>query len=75
MLAAREQGSDPRTERIASPVSLCGRIQYEELGAAILGRAFPGAEIGPMKSFVRLSFFRVFDLLLSTSNPGLKRAR
>jgi integrase len=25
-----------------------------------------------MKSFVRPSFFRVFDLLLSTSNPGLK---
>jgi hypothetical protein len=28
-----------------------------------------------MKSLVRPSFFRVFDLLLSTSNPGLKRAR
>ena len=28
-----------------------------------------------MKSFVRPSFFRVFDLLLSTSNPGLKRSR
>jgi hypothetical protein len=28
-----------------------------------------------VKSFVRPSFFRVFDLLLSTSNPGLKRSR
>ena len=28
-----------------------------------------------MKSLVRPSFFRVFDLLLSTSNPGLRRAR
>jgi hypothetical protein len=28
-----------------------------------------------MKNFVRPSFFRVFDLLLSTTNPGLKRSR
>jgi hypothetical protein len=28
-----------------------------------------------MKSLVRPSFFRVFDLLLSTTNPGLKLAR
>jgi hypothetical protein len=28
-----------------------------------------------MKSFVRPSFFRVFDLLLTTSNPGLKQSR
>jgi hypothetical protein len=28
-----------------------------------------------MKSFVSPSFFRVFDLLLSTTNPGMKRAR
>jgi hypothetical protein len=27
-----------------------------------------------MKSLSRPSFFRVFDLLLSTSNPGLKRS-
>jgi hypothetical protein len=26
-----------------------------------------------MKSFARPSFFRLFDLLLATSNPGLKR--
>ena len=28
-----------------------------------------------MKSFARPSFFRLFDLLLSTTNPGLKLAR
>ena len=28
-----------------------------------------------MKSLARPSFFRVFDLLLSTTNPGLKRTR
>ncbi len=28
-----------------------------------------------MKSFARPSFFRLFDLLLSTSNPGLKLSR
>jgi hypothetical protein len=28
-----------------------------------------------MKSFARPSFFRLFDLLLATSNPGLKRSR
>jgi len=28
-----------------------------------------------MKSFARPSFFRLFDLLLSTSNPGLKLTR
>lgn len=28
-----------------------------------------------MKSFARPSFFRVFDLLVSTTNPGLKRTR
>jgi hypothetical protein len=28
-----------------------------------------------MKSFVGAFFFRAFDLLLSTSNPGLKRSR
>jgi hypothetical protein len=32
-------------------------------------------DIGPMKSLVRPSFFRVFDLLLSTTNPGMKLAR
>jgi hypothetical protein len=28
-----------------------------------------------MKSFARPSFFRAFDLLLSTSNPGLRKSR
>ena len=28
-----------------------------------------------MKSFARPSFFRVFDLMLSAGNPGLKRSR
>lgn len=28
-----------------------------------------------MKSFARPSFFRAFDLFLSTSNPGLKKSR
>ena len=28
-----------------------------------------------MKSFARPSFFRLFDLLLATTNPGLKRSR
>ena len=39
------------------------------------GGSFRRDESCPMKSFVRPSFFRVFDLLLSTSNPGLKRSR
>jgi hypothetical protein len=28
-----------------------------------------------MKTFASLSFFRTFDLLLSTTNPGLERSR
>jgi hypothetical protein len=34
-----------------------------------------GPEFGSMKNLARPSFFRMFDLLLSTTNPGFKLSR